>query len=210
MSGLLLGSTIDFSGFSPQQLRAAVAILIAVGTLYCFLGYRALKFVLALTGLLVGGALIGGIVIWVTNGGLLPFAIGAIIGGVLGAVAVSFFYRAGVFVLGLLGGAVVARVIQGGASDITASSITFGSAVFGGLSGLFLERPLVTLATSAIGALIVVNGIAFFVLGGSTADSFQTAVSDPNTQTILLVCWLVLTVIGIFTQFVTHKRKEKD
>ena len=200
---------INIEEASPQQIQAAMAIAIAVGTLYCFLGYRALKLVLALTGFMMGGALAGACAGWATAGRLLPAAISAFIGGIIGGVAVLFFYRVGVFLLGLLGGAVIARTALGGASDVAASSITLGAAVFGGLMGLFLERPLVTIATSAIGAWMVINGIAFFVIGNGAVDSFKIAFAKESTQTMLLVYWLILAVVGALTQFATHKPKEQ-
>jgi len=200
---------INIEEASPQQIQAAVAIAIAVGTLYCFLGYRALKLVLVLTGFMMGGALAGACAGWATAGHLLTAAISAFIGGIIGGVAVLFFYRVGVFLLGLLGGAVIARTALGGASDVAASSNTLGAAVFGGLTGLFLERPLMTIATSAIGSWLVVHGIAFFVSGGGTAKAFETALAQKSTQSMMLVCWAVLAIVGALTQFVTHKPKEQ-
>ena len=208
-SPVLEFSTIDVAEISPQQIRAAVAILIAIGTLYCFLGYRTLKFVIGLTGFLFAGGVAGAYAGWATGGSLLAAMITAVIAGVIGAIAVFFFYRVGVFLLGLLGGAVIARAALGGQSDVAASSIVLATAVFGGLTGLFLERPLMTIATSAIGAWMVINGIAFFVLGNGSVESFETALSKGSTQYMLLIYWLVLTVAGALTQFVTHKPKEQ-
>ncbi len=195
---------------SPQQIQAAVAVGIAIGTLYCFLGYRTFKFVLALTGFAAGAALAGGSVGWLTGGHLLPVAILALIGGVAGAVVVSLFYRIGVFILGVLGGALISRTLLGGATDIASSSITVGAAVFGGLSGLFLERPLMTIATSAIGAWLVVRGIAFFALGAGTLETFKAAMASENAELILLASWLGLTVVGAIAQFATHKAKQNS
>jgi len=92
---------------------------------------------------------------------------------------------------------------------VAASSITLGAAVFGGLMGLFLERPLMTIATAAIGAWMVINGIAFFVIGNGAVKAFETALAQKSTQSMLLVYWAVLAIVGALTQFATHKRKEQ-
>jgi hypothetical protein len=198
---------IRIEDLTPQQIRAAVAVGIAVGTLYCFLGYRAFKFIIALTGFSIGGLFAGGCAGWAASGQLTPIAILGLIGGVLGAVVVFMFYRIGVFILGLAGGAIIARAALGGASDIASSSITLGAAVFGALSGLFLERPLMTIATSAIGAWLTVHGIAFFTIGAGSVNEFSKALASPDTTLLLTISWAGLTCLGAFAQFVTHKPK---
>jgi len=202
-------SSVNLAEIPPQHMQAAVAVFIAIGTLYCFLGYRAFKFVIGLTGFMFAGAVAGACAGWMTGGNLLAALITAVVAGVIGAGAVFFFYRVGVFLLGLLGAAVIARAALGGQSDLAASAIVLAAAVFGGLTALFLERPLITVATAAIGAWIVINGIAFFVLGNGAIEAFESALSKDNTQSMLILYGLVLTVAGALTQFATHKPKEQ-
>ena len=94
--------------------NGAVAVAIAVGTLYCFLGYRTLRFVIILTGFVLAGAVAGVLAAWVSKGEVLPIVIVGALGGICGAVALGFLVRSGVFLLGVLGGFVAAMHLTTG------------------------------------------------------------------------------------------------
>ena len=84
----------------PQQAQFALVFLLVLGLIYCFVGYSILRFVLALTGFAVAGtvaALLGG---WFSQGNLIAMGAGFVLGGICGAMALSFLYRAGVFLVG--------------------------------------------------------------------------------------------------------------
>jgi hypothetical protein len=200
---------LNLAELTPQDIRAAVAVAIAVGTLYCFLGYRVLKFVLGITGFILAGAVAGILAGLATGGKLLYMGAAAILGGVAGAMALYFLYKVGVLCLGVIAAALLAQNFLASRPEPWAPSAVVGAAVFGGLAALLFERPIMTAATAAIGAWICVHGIAFFVIGYGSSETMQTAVEETHARNWLLLCWIVLAVAGAITQFATHKPKDK-
>ena len=98
----------------PDQALLVLVVLAAVGVLYCFLGYRLLKFVLGLTGFVLAGSTAAVVVGFLSYGNLIGMGIGLLFGGICGAMALFFLYKAGVFCLGVLGSTLVAyNVLQG-------------------------------------------------------------------------------------------------
>ncbi|MFO7776323.1 MAG: DUF4203 domain-containing protein, partial [Candidatus Hydrogenedentota bacterium] len=86
----------------PETLNAIVAGAISVGTLYCFLGYRTLKIVIALLGFILAGSVAAALAAWISQGHTVATIAGGLAGGIAGAMALFFLYKAGVFLLGLL------------------------------------------------------------------------------------------------------------
>ena len=198
--------TYSLNELSVRQLQAGVAIGIAVGTLYCFLGYRVLRFVIGMTGFILAGSFAAALVGLITHGKLVFMLLAGVGGGIAGAVALFFLYKTGVFFLGLLGGAVAATMLLAGRTEDWTSSVIVGAAIFGGLSALLFERLIVTLATSVIGAWLTVHGVALFMLAGGSPNEFRDSLRDEQTQTILLALWAVVAAAGAATQYATHKR----
>jgi Domain of unknown function (DUF4203) len=198
-------TTAGLADLSPQQVNAAVAIAIAIGTLYCFLGYRVLKFVIGLTGFLLAGSVAAALLGWLTHGNLIAMILSGVIGGISGAFALFFLYKAGVCCLGVLGGAAIAQGVLSTVGDDWVSSAVVAAAIFGGLAALFLERTVMTLATSAIGAWLVVLGLAYFILPAMSPDAVPLQSIPVETRYYLLIGWAVLAVIGSIAQFLTHK-----
>lgn len=193
---------LDLSQLPPINTNAAVGIAIAVGTLYCFLGYRTLRFIIGFTGFMLAASFSAGLAAWATEGKVAWILMAALAGGACGAAAMLFLYKVGVFSLGLLSGALVASIIFIDSDDPFMISALIGLAVFGGFGALILERPAMTLATAAIGAWVTVNGIYFLLLGLDSIESFQTAVGP---QRVILVMWLILFLIGATAQFASHR-----
>ena len=92
---------------APEQI--ALLIAIGVGGLYCFVGYRFFKVVLACSGLLLSGGVALFLGAWITEGDFVVALLCGLFGGAAGAYSMFFLYRGGVFCLGLLGALVVAN-----------------------------------------------------------------------------------------------------
>jgi hypothetical protein len=197
--------TYSLNELNARQLQAGVAIGIAVGTLYCFLGYRVLRFVIGMTGFILAGSFAAALAGLITHGKLVFMLLAGVGGGIAGAFALFFLYKTGIFFLGLIGGALAASMILAGRPEDWVSSAVVGAAILGGLSVLLFERLIVTLATSVIGAWITVHGVAIFVLAGGTPNSLRDSLRDEQTQTILLAVWAVVAAAGAATQYATHK-----
>ena len=197
-----MGTWTEFSvsDLSSGDIQAGVALAVAVGLLYCFLGYRLFRIVLGVTGFVLAGSVAGAFAGWLTHGKLIYMAVAGLLGGIAGAVALSFLYKVGVFCLGVLAGALIAQDLLGAWPDDWVASVVLGAGVFGGLCALVFERPIMTLATAAIGAYLTVQGLAFFVLGSRGLGPFPSAAGEHAARYVLLAFWAVLATVGAVTQ----------
>lgn len=205
MEGFL---TFQFEGLSEQGSDAAVAVAVAVGTLYCFLGYRTLKFVIGLTGFLLAGGAAGALAGWLSDANLVVMAIAAGVGGIAGAFAFFFLYKVGVFTIGLLAGCMFTHNALVGQDLAWAPFVTIGVGIAAGLIALVLERPVMMVGTAVIGSWVLVSGFAHFIRGTEFFQTDDGAFDADRARLTLLVAWLVLGVLGVYTQFVTRKRQK--
>lgn len=194
---------------TAREIQAAVAVGIAVGTLYCFLGYRALRFVIGLTGFILAGSFAAALAGLLTEGRVVFMMLAGLIGGICGAVALFFLYKTGIFFLGLLGGTLAASMALAGRPEDWVSAAVIGVGIAGGLSALLFERLIMTLATSIIGAWMTVYGVAIFILAGGSLEAMRDSLQDEQTRNILLAIWAVLSVAGAAAQYATHKRRQR-
>lgn len=200
---------LDFQieNLATDQINTIVAVAVAIGTLYCFLGYRTLKFVIGLTGFLLAGsgaALLAG---WVSDGHMVAMLIAGGIGGIAGALALFFLYHAGVFCLGFVGACLVAQnVVTELPQEWWAPLAVIGLGVAGGLIALLLERPAVTAATAAIGSWLVVSGLASLILGTNWLEARSGSPEFQANRRVILACWIVLALAGLMAQMATHKK----
>lgn len=178
---------------------------VAVGTLYCFLGYRTLRFVIGLTGFLLAGGVAGALALWLTKGNDLAALIALTFGGVCGAFALSFLYKAGIFLLGALGAGLIANAVLQATSEPWAPIAVLAAAVVGGLVALVLEKPVMLIATSALGAWLLVASGTYFIVGGGEIDVIREALETPDQRNIMLGAWGVLSVAGMLSQFATTR-----
>ncbi len=206
---MLFNSPVDVSDLTAQQINGLIAAAVAIGTLYCFLGYRTLRFVLGLTGFLMAGGVAATLVNWVTQGNQLAVLIGLFIGGTCGAFALYFLYKTGVFLLGLMGTALIAHNVLSAQPDTWIPLAVIGLAVVGGLVALLLERPVILLATAALGAWMVVSGVTYLVVGSSDLDELAKVLESDEHRTIVLALWALLAVAGALSQIATTKKKTK-
>ncbi|MBN2309946.1 MAG: DUF4203 domain-containing protein [Candidatus Hydrogenedentes bacterium] len=183
-----------------------IGLAIALGILYCFLGYRALKFVIFLTGFALAGTVACAIAAWASQGNPLVCLIAGLVGGILGAVAILVLYKVGVFCLGLMAGALIAQTVLAGRGDAWVVWAVIGAGGLGGLVALVLERPIMTLATAALGAWMIVSGAAFFYVGPGFFDGFDEPFVPGSRRFWLVTSWAALALTGLLFQFVSTKR----
>lgn len=199
--------TVDISELTPQQINAAIAVTVAIGTLYCFLGYRTLRFVLGLLGFLMAGSVAATIMNWLTQGNQTAALVALALGGMCGALALYFLYKAGVFFLGLLGAALVAHNVLGVRPETWIPMAVVVTALLGGLFALLVERPVVIFATAAIGAWMVIAGVAYFLVGTGRVEDLAEKLTAEDQKMIVLGTWAVLAVGGLLSQFATTKKR---
>ncbi len=183
-----------------------LGVLFFAGLLYCFIGYRVFKLMLVLTGFLLAGGVSAAIVSVGFPGDWLVPAVVGIICGILGAGVLLFLYRLGVFIVGATFGSLVAfQVLQTAGPTWAGMAIVLSGLLAGGLA-LLLERPVLSFAMAVIGAWLMVATSAVFAYGDANLK-LNTEEISPPTAWVLLLCWLVLTVFGLFTQYAKPKKE---
>ncbi len=194
----------------PEQVMLVVAGMAGVGIVYCFFGYRLIKLVLGLTGFLLAGSAAAVIVGFLSYGHLVGMGIALCIGGFCGAMALFFLYRTGIFCLGMLGAAVAAYSVFQGREEPWILWAVAGIGLVGGLLAILVERPVMKLATAAIGAMLMTQaGLALArakgllaIAPGTTSETIAGAAAPaPYIGWAVLAAWLVLTLIGASAQF---------
>lgn len=208
-------SFLDFSGLTERfaayslsinQHNALVATMVSVGTLYCFLGYRTLKVVLAITGFLLAGGIAALVAGRLGDENSALMVVCGVMGGLMGALLFSFLYKTGIFVLGLLSASLIAQNMLVSRPEAWIPLVIIGIGIAGGIVALKIERPVVTIATAALGAWIVVTGVAYFFVGATSVQQWGLSPELETEQSLVLACWATLTVAGVLAQFATRKR----
>jgi hypothetical protein len=140
---------------STLQLPAGVLLLV-VGLVACFAGYRFLRAVLAIYGFLLG-AFFASTLLAPSDTIAMLVALG--VGGVLGALALFFGYYAGVAMVGGVLGATVSHSVWTAwrGADPGILVILFFAAV-GAALAVTLQRVIVIVATAFFGAQTIVAG----------------------------------------------------
>jgi hypothetical protein len=198
---------MNLQDLTSHQENAVVAAIIALGTLYCFLGYRTLRLIIALTGFVIAGGVAATLANWVAEGHYLLIAIVGFIGGIAGACALTFLYKVGIFLLGSLGGGIAAHAALHARPESWIPFVIVGLATVGGLLGLVIEAPVIMIATSAIGSWLVVSGVSYFLDGTAELGQFGFEPSNGDNSPAMLLAWAMLAFAGAMAQFATRKKE---
>ena len=192
----------ELTAWATSTPTVALLLVAALGAVYCFVGYRALRLVLGLLGFLLAGP-VAALIVGVISGGHGPAAgVAFLIGGLCGAMALAFLYKSGVFLLGMLGGAALAASAMPEPGEVWHIAAVLGAGLAGGLLAVAIERPVLRLATAALGALLMTHA-AHALYAGGDLDSPARIASQP----VLIALWAALALTGLLVQFSGGKRK---
>lgn len=211
------------SSYGQIRVAPTIAAVLAliVGTFICFFGYRLLRLTLFLCGFVVSG-LIAALIIefafssfsWMPTASWIAFLLAGVGGGALAA----FAYTLGVFLVGALAGLLIAFVCQVSFAYAFFPShpeiilvvfvIVFG--LVGGALTWKLEKPLLIIATSFIGATSMLWGVGYFAgkyPNAADMDRFRGKrygkwVYDvPGAWWAYLTATLLLFAMGVWVQW---------
>lgn len=211
---------------STGRVRAAPAIAavgaIFVGAIVCFFGYRLLRPAIFICGFLAGGLLVALIIeyafasmSWVA----LASWIGFIAAGAISGCLVLMMYHVGLFVIGALAGALLAFTLNTSfmyrlypsQPNVMLVLLIVVLSVVGGVLAWKVERPVIILATSFIGADAIVWGIGYFAgkyPSGADLKRFRHVnghgdwvYSIPTAWWFYLAALVLLFLAGTFWQF---------
>ncbi|KAJ2800651.1 hypothetical protein H4R21_003091 [Coemansia helicoidea] len=220
------GLALSSHGALEASGIVAGVVLIVVGLFMAFVGYRLLKALV----LLAGFCAVGGMVLYAEclirpphegehARSLWYLAIAAVVGAAAGG-ALQLLFRAGIALVGALGGFAVASWIlamrSGGAIHSSAGRALLIIALIaaGIAAALFLQRPAVIVLSSVWGSYALFVGIDCFARTGfrSTALAFlgaPGAVYATSPGAFAMIAGMALTtLLGVFVQFrLTAKSK---
>ncbi len=182
-------------------------VLMLVGLVACFAGYRFFRVVLTVYGFVLG-ALFASTFVRPTDTAALLVALG--FGGLLGAAVLWFGYFVGV---ALAGGAFGAAVVHSGWLAVKGSEpgflIVAFAAVVGGAIAVTFQKHFVILATACVGAETAIAGLmAFLTKRGDGRPGFDDvwvghlSFPAPGRRWTFLG-WVALGIVGAFVQFRT-------
>jgi hypothetical protein len=179
-------------------------ILTVVGLATCFSGYRLFRLLLGAWGFLAGAALGAGALHGMNVEPLVQM-LGALVAGILGALAVSLLYLLGVFLFGAGFGGLLASVVLAHWPMVPEWPLVLVLALLGGVAALALQRPLITLATALSGAWLAVTA-ALGLLRGCAIEAWPQRCVPPAWSLAVVAAWLLLGFLGLATQS-RHSRR---
>ena len=198
----------------PASFQAPAAIiLIAGGLLSCFAGYRVFRVVLGFFGFVLGALLTSS---FMGTEQTMYMIVGALVGGIAGALILVAAYFVGVALIGAGVGALVVNVIWAALGREPHIVIVILFAIAGALGALALQRYVIIVATGFGGAwTALVGGLALFgdrlAIEATARNNVWLAypMNPAPGQRWVIIAWLVLGLIGVITQLgVTAKGKK--
>ncbi len=192
------------------ETEVGLLTLAIAGLLYCFVGYRLVKLILGLTGFLLASAAGAALAGLLSQGNMIAMAVVGVLGGICGAIALLFLFRAGVFCLGLLGALLAAYHVLQGRPEAWVPWVILGAGIVGGLLALWVERPVLVLATAAIGAYLAAFAATMALLEYGLLEATGQPWLALHPERVLLGLWAVIALAGVATQLRSTRDKSKD
>jgi hypothetical protein len=198
----------------PASLQTPAAIVLLVGgVLSCFAGYRIFRTVLGIYGFIIGALAVSSAMGTEHTAWMI---LGAIAGGIAGALILIAAYFVGVALLGAGVGALAASLIWASLGREPGAIVVIVFAIAGALAALVLQRYVIIGATAFGGAWTIIVGA--LALEGHRVALDATARNNvwlayptnpaPGNYWILVV-WVALGVIGVIVQLAMPSGKKK-
>jgi hypothetical protein len=219
-------NTVESIFDSAKGVKVGGSILavlaITAGAIVCLAGYKLFRAALFVVGFVAGGV---GLAIaaehvfenetWVVTASWVAFGVGGLFAGCL----VISMYTTSIFVAGAAAGVLLAIMINTSVGykiypshpNVVLIVLAVAIGLIGGVLALKLEKPVLVVATSLVGAGMLVWGIGYFAGDfPSPSDLKQFAEQDANGDWVydIPTAWwayvagiLVLFVFGMFVQF---------
>jgi hypothetical protein len=164
-----------------------------------------LKLVLGVTGFIIGGLLCVRMIYETIGNHPVIAIIAGLIGGTIGSSLMIVFFVFGLFILGaalgfLIGGAISASIL-GSAYPAIAISL----AIVGGFVTISKHTSVIIIATSFIGAYLIVFSVGKFIGMPNTIFGFQQSNELREFGGQFFVMLLICILVGIVGIFVQHK-----
>jgi hypothetical protein len=198
----------------PQTFELPAAIVLVLsGAVACFAGYRLFRLVLAIYGFILG-AMLASSMMGITN--TTGMIVAGFVGGVIGALLLTFAYYVGIGILGASMAVFLVHVFWDYSkhADPPAVAVIVAS-IAGAIVAMVLQRYVIIVSTAFSGAWTIIVG-AMAMMGNRTAE--RAAVTNsvwilypfnpaPGQRWVPVV-WMVLGLFGAAVQFGVTGRKK--
>ena len=189
-------------------LNVFIGLIILVGVLQCFWGYRIFKFIIGLTGFLLGGILAAAFGSTLSQEEVFIILTG-LTGGFIGAAMMVALYYVGVFLIGSLLGGITGVVFYAVAESSPDPAVLLIVAVIAGIIALIFQKFMIIVSTAFGGSWGVVIGIANFITGAVDLSNLeQTYGSGDSHLYAIILCWLALGIVGVIVQYRSEPKKK--
>ena len=198
----------------PAAFQTPAAIILVVGGLLsCFAGYRVFRVVLGFFGFVLGALLTSSVM---ATDQTMWMIVGAVVGGIVGALILVAAYFVGVALIGAGVGALAVNLIWATLGREPHILIVILFAIAGALAALALQRYVIITATGFGGAWTTIVG-ALALMGDKLAVEAAARnnvwlaypMNPAPGQRWVIVAWLVLGLVGVIVQLgITAKGKK--
>ena len=196
----------------PHSYELPAGILLVIGgALSCFAGYRLFKIVLGIYGFILGAMLASSMVAASNTVGMIA---AAVVGGLIGALALMFAYFVGIALVGAGLGALVAHVgwsYVGSGGDPPPLAVIL-LALLGSRGAMLLQRYVIIVATAFGGAwTMIVGGLTVGDRGARAASAdvwILYPISPAPGRSWVPLAWVGLGLIGTAVQLGITGRKK--
>lgn len=202
----------------------SAALSIGAGLAVCFFGFRLMRPTMFLCGFLVGGFLCASAAGFVFDGKSYEdtaWWIALAVGGLIVGSLVLTIYNTGIFIVGAAGGVLLAVTINTSVGyrifpDDPNTALIVLAVALGLICGLLafkLEKPVIVVATSLVGAVLTISGIGYFAknfpdvtdlqaqFGTQDAATGEWVYDMPSVWWAYLGGMLALFLLGMLVQF---------
>ena len=196
----------------PHSYELPAGLLLVIGgALSCFAGYRLFKIILGIYGFILGAMLASSMVAASNTVGMIA---AALVGGLVGALALMFAYFVGIALVGAGLGALVAHVgwsYVGSGGDPPPLAVIL-LALVGSLGAMLLQRYVIIVATAFGGAwTMIVGGLTVGDRGARAASAdvwILYPMSPAPGRSWVPLAWIGLGLIGTAVQLAITGRKK--
>ncbi|OQR99357.1 hypothetical protein ACHHYP_06919 [Achlya hypogyna] len=154
---------------------AVVVAFGAAGFILGVFGYKLVKPMTFISGFAVFGIFFQAVFSALIAGKAVPI-IAFILGGLIGGALSVYFYRAGIFLVGVFGGVALGFELAqaAGASNTVTIILVVVAAIALGVLVLYLEKPVMIISSSFSGSAIVIRVIGFFAGNYPSGTDFDS------------------------------------
>jgi Domain of unknown function (DUF4203) len=196
----------------PHSYELPAGLLLVIGgALSCFAGYRLFKIILGIYGFILGAMLASSMVAASNTVGMIA---AALVGGLVGALALMFAYFVGIALVGAGLGALIAHVgwsYVGSGGDPPPLAVIL-LALVGSLGAMLLQRYVIIVATAFGGAwTMIVGGLTVGDRGARAASAdvwILYPMSPAPGRSWVPIAWIGLGLLGTAVQLAITGRKK--